>query len=213
MRLSLPRLGGLLSGCPRRKATKPEKRAILSTKSPLGRTKGVGLGLGSRGRLRGSAGLSIFGGGRGAGVAKRISQQVQAIRNATGYRGVAQSRKTGRYRGVLNFEGRKTRTSWFLTAIEAAKAYDRLAVAAYGDRAWLNFPVAGGRQALAIPAVEAATCRYGHPFPTYAQRRGKGTECLACKAHWLRGEDLIAHWRRRVEAIEGRISAATARAP
>jgi hypothetical protein len=71
MRLSLPRslgAGGLLSGCPRRKATKAEKRAILSTRGLLGRTKGVGLGLGSLGRLRGSAGRSIFGGRRGLGV-------------------------------------------------------------------------------------------------------------------------------------------------
>jgi hypothetical protein len=80
--MSLPRLGagGLLSGCPRRKATKAEKRAILSTKSPLGRTKGVGLGLGSLGRLRGSAGPSIFGGRRGLGVgewADRLEDKVR----------------------------------------------------------------------------------------------------------------------------------------
>lgn len=59
-----------------------------------------------------------------------------SLRN--GYKGVF--RDKGRIRAAIQFAGSKKYLGYFRTEEAAARAYDREAIALYGDYAYLNFP-------------------------------------------------------------------------
>jgi hypothetical protein len=64
--------------------------------------------------------------------------------NTSGYRGVWQDRKTGRWRAMLRVGGRKLSLGRNATAAEAARAWDAKVVEVYGSLAALNFPQHAG---------------------------------------------------------------------
>jgi hypothetical protein len=59
--------------------------------------------------------------------------------NSTGYRGVS-ARPSGKYRAVVQRYGRRYSSGPHNSALDAAQAYDRIAMEVYGDLAVLNFP-------------------------------------------------------------------------
>jgi len=61
-------------------------------------------------------------------------------RNTTGFKGVYQNKKTGKYSAQVCLKGKPTRLGSFVTAVEAARAYDRKAIELFGEFARLNFP-------------------------------------------------------------------------
>jgi hypothetical protein len=60
--------------------------------------------------------------------------------NTSGYRGVWQDMRTGRWRAGLTVGGRKISLGRYATTAEAARAWDAKAVEVYGSLAALNFP-------------------------------------------------------------------------
>jgi hypothetical protein len=54
--------------------------------------------------------------------------------------GVDRDKKSGKYRALVHKNRRSFRAGPFATAIEAARARDRLALEHHGQYAWLNFP-------------------------------------------------------------------------
>lgn len=60
--------------------------------------------------------------------------------NTSGYRGVQQDKRTGRYRATIRAEGKNRNLGFTATAEEAARLYDAAARELLGDTARLNFP-------------------------------------------------------------------------
>jgi hypothetical protein len=60
--------------------------------------------------------------------------------NTSGYRGVSFDRQHGKWRSRLKSHGQRYSGGLFLTAEEAARSYDELAVEHHGEFAVLNFP-------------------------------------------------------------------------
>jgi len=95
-------------------------------------------------------------------IIKPYAEAMSAHRNKHGFRGV-EERKSGLFRAALGrrpSSGDGERSKCFLSAEEAARAYDRLARKHYGERAWLNFPNEGERH---VTAIEDGFCKRGHP--------------------------------------------------
>jgi hypothetical protein len=62
------------------------------------------------------------------------------VPNSTGYRGVYQDNRDGRFQGQVRYNFKLHSAGTFKTAIEAAKARDALALRLHGEFATLNFP-------------------------------------------------------------------------
>lgn len=56
------------------------------------------------------------------------------------YKGVTWDREKRRWRAAIRVNGRAKRLGRFVDEIEAARAYDRAALAQWGDRSRINFP-------------------------------------------------------------------------
>jgi hypothetical protein len=89
--------------------------------------------------------------------------------NKTGFKGVYYSpRRSGIYRAEIKLsDGRGglkwRRSKWFHTAIEAAQAYDELALQVFGPAAPINFPLNGERQVKRVER-KSHSCFLGHPL-------------------------------------------------
>lgn len=59
--------------------------------------------------------------------------------NTSGYKGVTWNKKDKRYRAQISYNNKMLHIGSFGNAIEAAKAYDKIAKELYGNYAWLNF--------------------------------------------------------------------------
>jgi hypothetical protein len=77
----------------------------------------------------------------------RVCTQQENMRNASKrngtssrFRGVSYSRRYGKWRARIWFEGKCTDLGLFTDEIKAARAYDRKAVELFGEFARLNFP-------------------------------------------------------------------------
>lgn len=58
--------------------------------------------------------------------------------NSSGYRGVSYRKDNKKWRAEINYQGRKIIIGLFITAIEAAKAYNQTAIKYLGEKAKLN---------------------------------------------------------------------------
>ena len=58
--------------------------------------------------------------------------------NTTGYKGVSQVKKTGRYRATIRVKGKNIHIGIFALAKDAAVAYKQMAFRYFGEFAWLN---------------------------------------------------------------------------
>jgi hypothetical protein len=77
----------------------------------------------------------------------RVCTQQENMRNtgkrngtSSRFRGVSYSRRYGKWRARIWFEGKCTDLGLFTDEVEAARAYDRKAVELFGEFARLNFP-------------------------------------------------------------------------
>jgi hypothetical protein len=88
--------------------------------------------------------------------------------NKTGFKGVYYDpRRRGTYRAEIKLRaggrGKRYRSKRLLTAIEAAQAYDELALEVFGPEAPINFPLNGQQQVERIER-QGRSCRRGHPL-------------------------------------------------
>lgn len=60
--------------------------------------------------------------------------------NTTGFKGVTWHKAAGKFAAQIEVLGRRQHLGLFVTAEEAAQAYDQAALEAWGAYAWLNFP-------------------------------------------------------------------------
>lgn len=67
--------------------------------------------------------------------------------NTSGFKGVHRDKRRSKWRAQINFNGSAHRLGYFLTAEEAAHAYDAAAREFHGEYAALNFPTPGERAA------------------------------------------------------------------
>jgi len=74
----------------------------------------------------------------------QANQDVRA-NNTSGYRGVCFHKASGRLMAYIKIDGKQRYLGLYDDPIEAAKAYDREAPAAFGEFAVLNFPAACSR--------------------------------------------------------------------
>ncbi len=72
------------------------------------------------------------------------SQNVKARHNCTGFRGVRNVLETGKFVGQIGHNGRRYHLGTFISADEAARAYDQKARELYGKHAFVNFPKRSG---------------------------------------------------------------------
>ncbi len=78
----------------------------------------------------------------------RVCEHVHNMRNmlphSTGhsstFKGVGFHKKRAKWRAFIRLNGREEHLGLFVSEIEAARAYDAAALAAWGEFAWLNFP-------------------------------------------------------------------------
>lgn len=61
-------------------------------------------------------------------------------RNTSGFRGVSWDAQKQKFRARISFQGTRVTAGWFIDPVEAAKAWDHLAVTLIGKFARLNFP-------------------------------------------------------------------------
>jgi hypothetical protein len=60
--------------------------------------------------------------------------------NTTGYKGVSFRKRRNKFVASISVNRQTEHLGYFTTAVEAARAYDRAAIGAFGEFAWLNFP-------------------------------------------------------------------------
>lgn len=69
---------------------------------------------------------------------QNLSHKPPTKRNTSGYKGVSYHKREKRWRATISANRIKYHLGDFLTAIEAAKAYNEVAVKYHGEFAWLN---------------------------------------------------------------------------
>lgn len=89
-------------------------------------------------RATGANVLNVRSGASG-NAERHIHQQRRVLSYGYGYRGVTRSGKT-RWRAVMRHKGIYQNLGTYATAADAARAYDRAAIALFGAAALLNFP-------------------------------------------------------------------------
>jgi hypothetical protein len=96
--------------------------------------------------------------------------------NRTGFRGVERFRD--RFRATIGGD-HIWRSQYFSTAVEAAKAYDRMARKIHGARGFYNFPRPGERK---VEPIDEDFCPHGHArkLHTYFRPDGHVGYCRKC---------------------------------
>ncbi len=113
---------------------------------------------------------------------ERRFQSTRVHGNKLGYRGIEWHEGRGRFRAVIwPLPTMRRHLGWYLTAEEAAVAYDRAARAVYGGEAYLNFPRAGEHRAVGSRLREGI-CPNDHNLAEHGYIRpdGRGTGCRRC---------------------------------
>ena len=93
----------------------------------------------ARYRAIGARVLNVRSGASG-NARRRIHQQYHPSLGRCGYRGVTRSGNT-RWRALMRHKGIYQNLGTYETAEEAARAYDKAAIALFGAAAFLNFPI------------------------------------------------------------------------
>ena len=60
--------------------------------------------------------------------------------NKAGYKGVGWARRESKWRARITINKKETHIGYFTDVIEAAKAYDKMAIKLHGEFAYTNFP-------------------------------------------------------------------------
>lgn len=76
-----------------------------------------------------------------------LANQRAQIGCASPYKGVCLDRRSGRWYAQITTNGKTRSLGQFAHEIDAARAYDAAALAAWGEYAWLNFPLTPGSDA------------------------------------------------------------------
>lgn len=84
---------------------------------------------------------------RDASYSENAANRIKARNCSSIYKGVSQCSKTGNWRAYIN-KGKFKSLGTFKTQEEAAKAYDKAALEAFGEYARLNFPEVSHREAI-----------------------------------------------------------------
>lgn len=105
-----------------------------------------------------------------------------ATPNKHGFVGVWFDKKRRKFRAAIDRRGSGRKRKYFgsfLTAVEAAQAYDAGAIEEYGDEAFLNFPLNGQKQI--VKGRRTENCRHGHDLSVTGYFSPDGQfGCRAC---------------------------------
>jgi hypothetical protein len=82
----------------------------------------------------------------------------------TGYKGIRWIKSRQRFRARIVVDGKRIYVGWFISAIDAARAYDAMARKHYGEFARLNFPGEPNHELPQPPARNCARSSCGKEF-------------------------------------------------
>lgn len=101
--------------------------------------------------------------------------------NMFGYRGVEWRSDRKKFRAKIVDDGGRGRwLGTFDTAEDAAAAYDAAAIEAYGENAFLNFPLNGEKKT--VPSTVAlGVCAHGHDLTVHGRDDGRQINCRECQ--------------------------------
>lgn len=115
-------------------------------------------------------------------MTKQFHQNATRVHNNMfGYRGVEWRADRKKFRAkIVDDGGRGRYLGTFDTAAEAATAYDAAAKDAYGDDAFLNFPMNGEKKT--VPSMVAVgICAHGHSLAVFGRDDGRQIHCRECQ--------------------------------
>ena len=118
---------------------------------------------------------------------ERLNHGLMVHNNQHGYRGVFYDSKRDRFCAEIWPKGVRHRLGRFLTAGEAAQAYDHAARHHYGKEAFLNFPGPDERSVVACQTPELK-CAHGHEMHRRDDGKAVCRECnrLAASRYYER---------------------------
>lgn len=85
----------------------------------------------------------------------------------TGYKGIHLIKSRQRWRARIVVDGKRIYAGWYVSAIDAARAYDALARKHYGEFARLNFPDEPNYELPQPPVMRCARSDCGKEFPSW----------------------------------------------